>query len=47
MQYSKKDLQKLLQDNNITTTSKSLCALMLIALDNGLITREEILKKEP
>ena len=47
MLYSKKSLQKMLQDNNITTTAKSIAALMLIALDNGVITREEILRNEP
>ena len=37
----------MLQDNNITTTAKSIAALMLIALDNGVITREEVLRNEP
>ena len=44
--YSKKSLQKILKDNNVTTTAKSIAALMLIAMDNKLVTREEVLKNE-
>lgn len=46
MMYSKKSLQKILKDNNVTTTAKSIAALMLIAMDNKLVTREEVLKNE-
>ena len=46
MGYSKKDLQKLLKDDNITTTAKSIAALLLTCLDNGIITREEVFSTE-
>ena len=46
MLYSKKSLQKMLQDNNVTTTAKRIAALMLICIDNKLVTREEVLKNE-
>lgn len=47
MLYSKKSLTKMLEDNDITPTTKSIAALLLICLDNGLVTREEVLPKEP
>lgn len=49
MKYTKKTLIKLLEDNNITTITKSIAELLLIALDNIVITREDVLrpKKEP
>ena len=49
MRYSKKDLIKLLKDNNITTTAKSIIELMLLALDNEILSREDVVpaKKEP
>ena len=43
MLYTKKDLVKLLEDKNITTTAKSIAQLLLIALDFGAVTREELL----
>ena|SRR6218665_727211 len=42
--YTKKSLKKILEDNNITTTMNSVAALLVIALDNGVISREEILQ---
>jgi len=49
MRYSKKDLMTLLKDNNITTTAKSIIELMLLALDNDILSREDVVppKKEP
>ena len=49
MRYSKKDLQKLLKDNNITVTAKSKIELMLLALDNEILSREDVVipKQEP
>ena len=49
MRYSKKDLITLLNDNNITTTVKSIIELMLLALDNEILSREDVVpaKKEP
>jgi len=49
MRYSKKDLVTLLKDNNITTTAKSIIELMLLALDNEILSREDVVspKKEP
>jgi hypothetical protein len=43
MLYTKKELLKLLQDKNVATTSKSVAQLLIIALDNGVVTREDIL----
>jgi hypothetical protein len=43
MLYTKKELLKLLQDKNVTTTAKSVAQLLIIALDNGVVTREDIL----
>jgi hypothetical protein len=42
MKYTKKNLIKLLEDNNITTTATSVIELMLLALDNAILKREEI-----
>lgn len=49
MRYTKKALLKLLQDNCITTTSESKIELMLLALDNEILKREDVVpsKKEP
>jgi hypothetical protein len=43
MLYTKKELLKLLQDKNVATTAKSVAQLLIIALDNGVVTREDIL----
>lgn len=45
MLYTKKSLKKLLQDSNVTTAAKSIAALLLLALDNGVVSREDILKE--
>lgn len=45
MLYTKKSLKTLLQDSNVTTTAKSIAALLLLALDNGVVSREEILQE--
>jgi hypothetical protein len=42
MKYTKKNLIKLLEDNNITTTATRVIDLMLLALDNDILKREEI-----
>ena len=43
MSYTtKKALIKLLNDNNITTTAKTLTELVLIALDNEVVKREDV-----
>jgi len=49
MRYTKKQLQKMLKDNNITTTTQSIIELVLIALNNNVISQEDIFrqKKEP
>ena len=49
MRYTKNDLMTLLKDNNITTTAKSKIELMLLALDNEILSREDVVppKKEP
>ncbi len=49
MKYTRKQLQTLLIDNNITTTAKSIIGLMLIALDNNILKREDVVEppKEP
>ena len=44
--YSKKSLQKILKDNDVTTTAKSIAGLLLIAMDNKLLSKEEVLKNE-
>lgn len=46
MRYTKKTLTKLLQDNGVTTTAKSIAALLLLALENGAITREDVIKPD-
>ena len=45
MLYTKKSLKKLLEDNNVTTTAKSIAALLLLALDNGFVSREDVLQE--
>ena len=45
MLYTKKSLRKLLNDSNITTTAKSIATLLLLALDNGVVSREEVLQE--
>ena len=42
MKYTNKNLIKLLDDNNITTAATSVIELMLLALDNDILKREEI-----
>jgi hypothetical protein len=42
MKYTKENLIKLLEDNNITTAATSVIELMLLALDNDILKREEI-----
>ena len=43
MSYTtKKALIKLLKDNGITTTAKTLTELVLIALDNEVVKREDV-----
>ena len=42
MKYTKKNLIKLLEDNNITKTATSVIDLMLLALDNDILKREEM-----
>jgi hypothetical protein len=46
MKYTKKALIKLLQDANVSTTAKSIAELLIIALDNGVVKREDILCPE-
>lgn len=48
MIYGKKDLIKLLRDNNITVNSKkkSKIELMLLALDNAILKREDVVTAE-
>lgn len=46
MKYTKKALIKLLQDNDVSTTAKSIAELVIIALDNGVLKREDILCPE-
>jgi hypothetical protein len=42
MKFTKKGLIKLLQENGITTTTKSIIELMLLALDNEILKREDV-----
>ena len=46
MKYTKKTLTTLLQDNGVVITAKSLTALVLLALDNDLITREDVIPQD-
>lgn len=46
MKYTQKNLMKLLQDAGISTTAKSIAKLLIIALDNGVLKREDILGPE-
>ena len=46
MKYTKKALVKLLQDADVSTTAKSIAELLIIALDNGVVKREDILCPE-
>ena len=49
MRYTKTDLMTLLKENNITITAKSKIELMLLALDNEILSREDVVppKKDP
>jgi len=46
MKYTKKNLMTLLQDAAVSTTAKSIAKLLIIALDNGVVKREDILCPE-
>jgi hypothetical protein len=46
MKYTKKALIKLLQDADVSSTAKSIAELLVIALDNGVVKREDILCPE-
>lgn len=43
--YTKKSLKKLLDDANILTTSDTIPALVILALDHNLINRDDVLTK--
>ena len=41
MEYTKKDLKKMLKENNINKTSNNKMALMMLAVENNLIDKNE------
>ena len=41
MKYTKKDLKKMLKENNINKTSNNKMALMMLAVENNLIDKNE------
>ena len=42
MKYTKKDLKKMLKENNINKTSNNKMALMMLAVENNLINRDTV-----
>ena len=41
MKYTKKDLKKMLKENGISKTSNNKMALMMLAVENNLIDKNE------
>ena len=41
MKYTKKDLKKILKENNINKTSNNKISLILLAVENNLIDKNE------
>ena len=41
MKYTKKDLKKMLKENNINKTSNNKMSLILLAVENNLINKNE------
>ena len=41
MKYTKKDLKKMLKENNINKTSNNKMALMMVAVEKNLIDKNE------
>ena len=41
MKYTKKDLKKMLKENGISKTSNNKMALMMLAIENNLIDKNE------
>ena len=41
MKYTKKDLKKMLKENGISKTSNNKMSLMLLAVENNLINKNE------
>ena len=46
MKYTRKQLVKILNDANVTTTAKSIAHLMIVCMDNNLVTKEDIIKAD-
>lgn len=46
MLYTKRDLLKLLADNNINATTNNLPELVVIALDKNVITRDDVFRSK-
>lgn len=46
MRYTKENLIKLLKDKGVSVTGKSVAALLILALDNDVITREDVIKQD-
>ena len=46
MKYTRKQLVKILEDANITTTAKSIAHLMIICMDNNLVSKEDIIRAD-
>ena len=44
MKYTKKDLKKMLKENGISKTSNNKMSLMLLAVENNLIDKNEWMK---
>ena len=44
MRYTKKDLKKLLKENGISKTSNNKMSLMMLAVENNLIDKNEWIK---
>ena len=44
--YTRKQLVKILNDNNISTTAKSIAHLMIVCMDNHLVTKEDIIESD-
>ena len=44
--YTRKQLIKILQDANISTTAKSIAHLMIICMDNNLVSKEDIIRAD-
>ena len=51
MRYTKEDLKKMLRENGISKTSNNKMALMMLAIENNLIDKnewmEEVLEVKP